>query len=134
MALKRSQDCSNRLIHLRNTDVSSWRAGLKIIFPVIFPEPKAAVLIYLDLIRDISSAFKRAQDCPNRLSHFRETDVSLMKVGLKTTFPGISPEPEIAATIHLHIACGHFYVIYLFISMSIGPCVYMDNQGGKKPS
>ena len=77
--------------------------GLKITFPVISPEPEVAAMIHLHLICDHISAFKRVQDCPNWLSHLRETDVSLMEVGLKITFPVISPEPEVAAIIRLHL-------------------------------
>ena len=59
-------------------------------------------MIHLYLICGHISAFKRAQDGPNRLSHLREKDVSLMEVGPKITFPVISPEPEVAAIIRLH--------------------------------
>ena len=77
--------------------------GLKIAFPVISPEPEVAAMIHLHLICGHISAFKRAQDCPNRFSHLREKDVGLMEVGLKITFPVISPEPEVAAIIRLHL-------------------------------
>ena len=79
------------------------KVSLKTKYPVISPEPEVAVMIHLHLIRDHSSAFKRAQDCPNRLSHLREKAVSLMEVGLKITFPVITPEPEVAAIIRLHL-------------------------------
>ena len=60
-------------------------------------------MIHLHLIRDHSSAFKRAQGCPNQFNHLREKDVSLMEIGLKITFLVISPEPEVAAIIRLHL-------------------------------
>ena len=81
--------------------------GLKTTFPVISPEPEVAAIIHLHLICGHTMAFERAQDCSNRLSHLREKYVSLMEVGLKITFPVISPEPEVAAMIHLHLICGH---------------------------
>ena len=64
-------------------------------------------MIYLHLICGHISAFKPAQDYSNPLSHLREKDVSLLEVGLKITFPVISPEPEVAAMIHLHLICGY---------------------------
>ena len=75
VAFKRAQDGSNRLSNLRETDVSSRRVGLKIIFPVISPEPEVAAMSYSHLIRGHIIAFKRAQVCPNRFSHLREKDV-----------------------------------------------------------
>ena len=107
MALKRTQDCSNRLSHLRETDVSSWSAGRKIIFQVISPEPKVAATIHLHFTCGHIAAFKRAYSCLNRFSHLREKVVSLMEVGLKITFPVISPEPEAAVMIHLHLIRDH---------------------------
>ena len=77
--------------------------GLKITFPVISPEPEVTAMIQLHLICGHISAFKRAQDCQNRLSHLREKDVSLIEVDPKITFPVISPEPEVAAIICLHL-------------------------------
>ena len=56
--------------------------GLKITFPVISPEPEVAAMIYLNLICDHTVAFKRVQDCANRLSHLREKEVSLVKIGV----------------------------------------------------
>ena len=83
------------------------KVGLKTTFPVISPEPEAAVMIHLHLIRNLSSAFKRAQNCPKRFSQLREKDVSSVEVGLKTTISVITPEPEVATMIHLHFICGH---------------------------
>ena len=77
--------------------------GLKTTFPVIAPEPKVAVMIHLNFICDNILDFERAQDCSNRLSHLRKTDVSLMEVGLEIIFPVISPDPEVAAIIRLHL-------------------------------
>ena len=64
-------------------------------------------MIYSHLIRSHIIAFKRAQVCPNRFSHLREKDVSLMEVGLKTPFSVISPQPEVTTMIHLHMICDH---------------------------
>ena len=107
VAFKRAQDGSNRLSDLREKDVSLMEVGLKITFPVISPEPEVAAMIYSHLIRGHIKAFKRAQVCPNRFSHLREKNVSLMEVGLKIPFPVISPEPEVTTMIHLHLICGH---------------------------
>ena len=76
MAFKRAQEYSNQLSYLRETDVSSWRAGLKITFPVIFSEPEVAAMNHLLLICEHTTAYKQAQDCPDRLSHLRETEMS----------------------------------------------------------
>ena len=64
-------------------------------------------MIYSHLIRGHVSAFKQDQVCPNRFSHLREKDVSLMEVGLKITFPAISTEPAVAAMIYSHLIRGH---------------------------
>ena len=105
-AFKRAQDCPNRFSHLREKAVSLMEVGLKTTFPAISPEPEVTRMIHLHLICGHISAFKRAQGCPNRLSHLREKDVSLMEVGLTITFPVISPEPEVAAKIRLHLFNG----------------------------
>ena len=81
--------------------------GPKITFPVISLESEVAAMIHLHLICGHISVFKRAQNCPNRLSHLREKDVSLMEVGLKITFLVISPEPKVATIIYLRLICGH---------------------------
>ena len=81
--------------------------GLKITFPVISPEPEVAAMIHFNLICGHISVFQRFQDCPNRFSYLRETDVSSWRVELKITFPIISPEPEVTAIIHLQVICGH---------------------------
>ena len=107
VAFKRAQDGSHRLSNLRETEVSSCRASLKITFPVISPVSGVAAMIYSHLIRGHIIAFKQAQVCPNQFSHLREKDVSLMEVGLKITFLVISPEPEVAAMIHSHLIRGH---------------------------
>ena len=60
-------------------------------------------MIHSHLVRGHISAFKRAQVCPNRFSHLREKDVSLMEVGPKITFPVISSEPEVATMIQIHL-------------------------------
>ena len=81
-AFKRAQVCPKRFSYLREKDVSLLEVGLKITFPVISPEPEVATMIQIHLIDDHTTAFKRAQDCPNRFSHLREKAVSLMDVGL----------------------------------------------------
>ena len=78
-AFQRAQVCPNRFSHLRGKDVSLMEVGLKITFPVISPEPKVATIIQIYLIYDHTTAFERAQDCPNQFSHLREKDVSLME-------------------------------------------------------
>ena len=83
--------------------MSYRRVGVKITFPVISPKPEVVAIIPLHLINAPIVAFERDQDCPNRFSHLREKDVSLMEVGLKITFPAISPEPEVAAIIRSHL-------------------------------
>ena len=100
---KRAQGCPNRFSHLRETDVSLMKVGLKTTFPVISPESEIGATIQLHLVCGHISAFKRAQDCPNRFSHLRKKDVSLMEISLKLTFLVISPEQEVGAMIRLHL-------------------------------
>ena len=76
-------------------------------YSILSPEPEVAAMIHLNLICSSISVFKRVQDCSNHLSYLRERDVSFMKVGLKITFPVISPEPEVAAMIHSNLIYGH---------------------------
>ena len=106
MAFKRAQNCSNRLSNLRETDVSSWRASLKITYPVISPEPEAAAMIHLHLICSHILAFKPAQDCLNRLSHIRKTGADTLCVDGYITYSIISPEPEVATVIRLNLING----------------------------
>ena len=87
--------------------MSLVQIGLEVAFSVISPEPEVVAMIHLNLIYGHTVAFKRVQDCPNRLSQLRETDVSLVEIGLELTFSTISPEPEVAAMIYLHLICGH---------------------------
>ena len=79
---KRAPDCPNRCSHLQEKDVSLMEVSPKITFPVISPEPEVAAMIHLHFICGHTSAFKRAQDCPNRFSHLPEKDVSLIEIGL----------------------------------------------------
>ena len=88
-------------------DVSLVEVGLKNTFSTISSEPEVAAVIYSHLICDPIMAFKRVQDCSNRLRYLREKNVSSRRAGLKLTFPVISPEPEVTAMIHLHLICGH---------------------------
>ena len=64
-------------------------------------------MVYSNLIYGHTVAFKRVQDCSNRLSHIRETDVSSWRASLKITYLVISPEAEVATMIHSHIICDH---------------------------
>ena len=73
---------SNRFSHILGKDVSLVEVGLKVTFSIISPEPEVAAMVYLILIYGHTVAFKRVQACPNRLSHLREKDVSLVKIGL----------------------------------------------------
>ena len=56
--------------------MSIVEVGSKVAFWIISLEPEVAAMIHLHLICGHISAFKRVQDCPNRLSHLREQDVS----------------------------------------------------------
>ena len=74
---------------------------------VAFKRAQVAAMIHSHLNRGHISAFKRTQVCPNQFSHLWEKDVSLMGVGLKITFPVISPEPEVTTMIQIYLIYGH---------------------------
>ena len=58
VAFKRVQGCPNRLSHLRERNVSSRRAGIKITFPVISPDPQVSAIIRSNLIDGTTRALK----------------------------------------------------------------------------
>ena len=94
MAFERAQDCLNRLSYLREKDVNSWKASLKITFLVESPEPEVAAMIHLHLICGHISAYTRTQFCPNRFSCLRETGADALRVDGYVTCSVKSPESE----------------------------------------
>ena len=82
LAFKRDQICPNRFSHLRGKDVSLVEIDLLVTFSIVSPKPEVAAMIHLHLICGNLLAFKRDQICPNRFSHLREKDVSLVEIDL----------------------------------------------------
>ena len=60
----------------------------------------------LNLINGTTRAFKWAQVCSNRFSHFRETGADTLCVDAYVTFSVISPEPEVSAITRLNLING----------------------------
>ena len=89
--------------HSKKLGTKVLRVDIQVTSSVTSPGPEVTAMIHSHSICGHYSAFKRIQNCPNRLRHLRETDVSLMEVDPKIKFPIISPEPEVAAIIRLHL-------------------------------